>query len=85
MIGTTPIRIRTSLGISPMPSQMMNSGMNASGGSGLSTSIDGVDRVPDDPAGGHAAPRATPITVPTAKPIRIRRRLVSASNHRGLP
>ena len=85
MIGTTPIKMRTSLGISPMPSQMMNSGMNASGGSGLSTSMTGsiacrTTRLADMPA-----PRATPITVPPAKPIRIRRRLVSASNHRGLP
>ncbi len=85
MIGITPIMMRTSLGISPMPSQMMNNGMNASGGSGLSTSITGsiacrTARLADMPA-----PRATPMTVPAVKPIRILRRLVSASYHSGLP
>ena len=85
MTGTTPIRIRTSLGISPIPSQMINSGMNASGGSGLSTSMIGsmawrTTRLADMPA-----PSVTPMTVPATKPIRIRRRLVSASYHKGSP
>jgi hypothetical protein len=32
-----------------------------------------------------AAPSVTPIRVPAAKPIRIRRRLVSVSSHKGVP
>jgi hypothetical protein len=85
MIGITPIMMRTSLGISPIPSQMMNSGMNASGGSGLSTSMTGSIRCRTTRLADMAAPRPTPIAVPAVKPIRIRRRLVSASNHSGLP
>src|SRR6185437_14729596 len=42
--GITPTMIRTSLGSSPMPSQTMNSGMKASGGSGRMTSMTGSTR-----------------------------------------
>ncbi len=59
--------------------------MNASGGSGLSTSIIGSTRYRTVLLANMAVPRATPIAVPAVKPIRIRRRLVSASNHSGLP
>ena len=70
MIGITPIMMRNSLGISPMPSQMMNNGMKASGGSGLSTSMTGsiaclTTRLADMPA-----PAATPVAVPAVKRMR---------------
>jgi hypothetical protein len=59
--------------------------MNASGGSGLNTSMTGsiacrTTRLADMPA-----PRATPMAAPAAKPIRTRRKLVAASYHSGLP
>ncbi len=85
MTGTTPIMISTSLGISPMPSQMMNSGMKASGGSGLSTSMTGSIACRSTRLADMPAPRATPIAAPAAKPISTRRRLVAASYHSGAP
>ena len=85
MIGITPLMMRTSLGISPMPSQMMNNGMKASGGNGLSTSMTGSTACRTARLADMPAPRATPIAVPAVKPTRMRRRLVSASYHRGLP
>ena len=41
MIGTMPNAISTSLGSSPMPNQTISAGMNASGGSGLVSSMSG--------------------------------------------
>lgn len=85
MIGVTPITIRTSLGSSPMPNQMMNSGMKASGGSGRSTSMTGSIRCRTTRLADMPAPSTTPAHTPMPKPIRMRRRLVSASNQSGEP
>ena len=85
MIGVTPMTIRTSLGSSPIPNQMMNSGMKASGGSGRGTSMTGSIRCRTTREADMAEPRVTPTTTPMAKPIRMRRRLVSASYHSGEP
>ena len=74
--GTTPMTMRTSLGSSPMPSQTMNSGMKASGGSGLMTSMMGSIRCLITRLADIAAPAVTPMTTPITKPVRIRRRLI---------
>ena len=63
----------------------MNSGMKASGGSGRSTSMTGIDQVPHHAAGRHRRAERDPAATPMAKPIRIRRRLMSASYQSGLP
>ena len=85
MIGVTPMTIRTSLGSSPIPNQMMNSGMKASGGSGRRTSMTGSIRCRITREADMAEPRVTPATTPIAKPSRMRRRLVSASYQSGEP
>ena len=59
MSGTTPTMISTSLGVSPMPSQTMNNGMNASGGSGRRISITGSMRCRTTRLADIADPSAT--------------------------
>ena len=59
--------------VSPMPNHTMNSGMNASGGSGRVISIIGSTRWRTSGTEAIAPPMATPMTTPTPHPARIRR------------
>src|SRR5450755_1970460 len=57
--GTTPTMISTSLGISPMPSQTMKSGMKASGQRPEDLD-DGIDQMPHHPAARHRGAERDP-------------------------